>query len=67
MCASWPRGAVGWVDPMLNPLPQCGAPAPHCPSTLPSALSCRAGIATGDDGWGEHLGRVRARWRRHRA
>eukprot|EP00965_Chrysotila_dentata_P159771 5278628-Pleurochrysis_carterae.AAC.1 len=33
----------------------------------PSPLACRTGIAMGDGGWGEHLGRVRARWRRHRA
>eukprot|EP00965_Chrysotila_dentata_P228776 6196799-Pleurochrysis_carterae.AAC.1 len=61
-------GAVVWVDPTLNPLRlRRGAHAPRCPSTLPSALACQGNVATGDDGRGEHPGRVRARWRRQRA
>eukprot|EP00965_Chrysotila_dentata_P037386 1243577-Pleurochrysis_carterae.AAC.1 len=47
----------GWVGgPDAKPLPQRGALAPRCPSTLPYAPTCRASKATGDGGWDEHLG-----------
>eukprot|EP00965_Chrysotila_dentata_P110889 3664719-Pleurochrysis_carterae.AAC.4 len=56
---------------MLPPSPRRGAPGLPClpPSALPSVrplLPAVHEIATGDGGWVKHLGRVPARWRRHR-
>eukprot|EP00965_Chrysotila_dentata_P085396 2817212-Pleurochrysis_carterae.AAC.1 len=64
----------GWVDPMLPPSPRRGTPGPLWlpPSDLPSVRSLRSSLPCqklfrGDSGWVEHLGRLPARWRCHRA